>query len=96
MKAAFSDADEKLSKYIEHGQPGIESLKEVRIFEPQCLAFMDDSPNRYKAIPGFSSALEDEMNSYITNLDPAVLQASVTGIVDLDTFWVGLQHMLPV
>lgn len=34
VRAAFSYADGKLSKYMQHGQPGIEFLKEVRIFEP--------------------------------------------------------------
>lgn len=34
VRAAFSYADEKLSKYMQHGQPGIEFLKVVRIFEP--------------------------------------------------------------
>ncbi|MCJ8739905.1 hypothetical protein PDJAM_G00052810 [Pangasius djambal] len=37
---------------------------------------MDDSPNSYKTIPGFSSVPEDEMKSYITNLGPAALRAS--------------------
>lgn len=96
VRAAFSYADEKLSKYMQHGQPGIEFLKEVRIFEPRCLAFMDDSPNSYKAIPGFSSVPEDEMTRYMTKLGPEALRASVSGIVDLDTFWVGLQDRLPV
>lgn len=61
VQAAFSYAEEKLIKYMEHGQPAIEFLKEVHIFEPRCLAFMSDSPSSYKAIPGFSSVPEDEI-----------------------------------
>ncbi|KAL1269193.1 hypothetical protein QQF64_031482, partial [Cirrhinus molitorella] len=66
VEAAFTYAEEKLMKYMQHGQPGIEFLKEVRIFDPRCLAFMNGDPNSYKAIPGFCSVPEDEMTRYIT------------------------------
>lgn len=57
---------------------------------------MDKSPNSYKAIPGFSSVPEDEMMRYMTKLGPEALRASVSGIVELDSYWIGVHDRLPV
>ncbi|XP_078469389.1 uncharacterized protein LOC144732027 [Lampetra planeri] len=40
---AYENAEEKLTKYMSHGQPAIEFLQEVRVFDPRHIAFLDDS-----------------------------------------------------
>ncbi|KAJ4946268.1 hypothetical protein JOQ06_023936 [Pogonophryne albipinna] len=57
-------SEEKLTKYMSDGQPAIEFLQEVRVFDPP--------------------------------LGPAALRAALSGVVDLDVFWVGVQERLPV
>ncbi|XP_061582006.1 uncharacterized protein LOC133447348 [Cololabis saira] len=93
---AYVDAEEKLTKYMSDGQPAIEFLKEVRVFDPRHIAFLEDSVESYKAIPGFTHVPRDEFDSYFKALGPAALRASGCGVVDLDVFWDGLQERLPV
>lgn len=52
VEQAYINADDKLSKYISYGQPAIDFLKEVRVFDPRYTAFMSDSVSNYKSIPG--------------------------------------------
>ena len=78
------------------GQPAIEFLQEVRVFDPRHIAFLDDSVESYKAIPGFTHVPRHEFDSYFTALGPAALRAALSGVVDLDVFWDGVQETLPV
>lgn len=89
---AYSNAEDKLDKYMSDGQPAIRFLEEVRVFDPRNIAFMNDSVSSYKAIPGFTDVPNDEFNSYFQALDPAALRAASCGVVDLDVFWDGLQE----
>lgn len=96
VEEAYKLAEDKLSKYMSDGQPGIHFLKEVRVFDPRHIAFMDDSVSSYKYIPGFCAVPKDELDAYFIHLGPAALRASACGVVDLDVFWDGLQERLPV
>lgn len=93
---AYENAEEKLTKYMSNGQPAIEFLQEVRVFDPRYIAFLDDSVASYKAIPGFTEVPGDEFDSYFKTVGPAALRAATSGVVDLDVFWDGLQERLPV
>lgn len=96
VEEAYNNAEEKLNKYMSDGQPAINFLQEVRVFDPRHIAFMNDSVSSYKHIPGFSAVSKDEIDAYFTHLGPAALRASACGVVDLDVFWDGLQERLPV
>nr|XP_033947658.1 uncharacterized protein LOC117452938 [Pseudochaenichthys georgianus] len=93
---AYVNAEEKLTKYMSDGQPAIEFLQEVRVFDPRHITFLDDSVESYKAIPGFTDVPRHEFDSYFTALGPAALRAALSGVVDLDVFWDGVQERLPV
>ncbi|KAL7394851.1 hypothetical protein ABVT39_005418 [Epinephelus coioides] len=93
---AYSNAEDKLTKYMSDGQPGIHFLKEVRVFDPRNIAFMNDRVSSYKAIPGFTDVPNAELHSYLQDLGPAALRAASCGVVDLDVLWDGLQERLPV
>ena len=93
---AYENAEDKLNKYMSHGQPAIEFLQEVRVFDLHHIAFLDDSVASYKAIPGFTEVQSDEFDSYFKTLGPAALRAARSGVVDLDVFWDGLQERLPL
>ena len=95
VEQAYSNAEDKLSKYMSDGQPAIEFLKEVRVFDPRHIVFMSDCVASYKSIPGFSAVPKDELDAYFIHLGPATLRASASGVVDLDVFWDGLQERLP-
>ena len=95
VEQAYSNAEDKLSKYMSDGQPAIEFLKEVRVFDPRHIVFMSDCVASYKSIPGFSAVPKDELDAYFIHLGPAALRASACGVVDLDVFWDGLQERLP-
>lgn len=84
---AYENAEEKLTKYMSHGQPATEFLHEVRVFDPCHIAFLDDSVASYKPIPGFTEVPSDEFDSYFKTRGPATLSASPSGMVDLDVFW---------
>lgn len=84
---AYENAEEKLTKYMSHGQPAVEFLQEVRVFDPHHIAFLDDSVASYKAIPGFTEVQSDEIDFYFKNLGPAALIAAPYGVVDLDAFF---------
>ena len=92
---AYANAEEKLTKYMSHGQPAIEFLQEVRVFDPRHIAFLDDFVASYKAIPGFTEVQSDEFGSYFKTLGPAALRAAPSGVVDLDVLWDGVQERLP-
>ncbi|KAK7881121.1 hypothetical protein WMY93_029530 [Mugilogobius chulae] len=96
VEQAYNNAEEKLAKYMSHGQPAISFFKEVGVFNPQNVAFMSNTVSSYTSIPGFSTVPEEEMNLYFTHLGPAALKASACGVVNLDVFWDGLQERLPV
>ena len=70
---AYDNDEEKLTKYMSHGQPAIEFLQEVRVFDPRHIAFLDDSVASYKAIPGFTEVQSDEFDSNFKTLGPAAL-----------------------
>ena len=55
VEQAFNNAEDKLSKSMADGQPAIEFLKEVRVFDPRHIVFMSDCVASYKSIPGFSA-----------------------------------------
>lgn len=93
---AYSNAEEKLTKYMSEGQPAINFLREVRVFDPRYISFMEDSVSGYTHIPGFSAVPNDEFDAYFQRLGPAALKASACGVVDLDVFWDGLLERLPV
>ncbi|KAL0185277.1 hypothetical protein M9458_020974, partial [Cirrhinus mrigala] len=93
---AYSNAEEKLTKYMSEGQPAINFLREVRVFDPRYISFMEDSVSGYTHIPGFSAVPSDEFDAYFQRLGPAALKASACGVVDLDVFWDGLLERLPV
>ncbi|KAL1277093.1 hypothetical protein QQF64_023766 [Cirrhinus molitorella] len=98
---AYENAEEKLTEYMSYGQPAIEFLQEVRVFDPHHIAFLDDSVASYKTIPGFTEVPEliqfiCQMLTVHKTLGPAALRAAPSGVVDLDMFWDGLQERLPV
>ncbi|RXN03368.1 CGG triplet repeat-binding 1 [Labeo rohita] len=90
---AYSNAEEKLTKYMSEGQPAINFLREVRVFDPRYISF---SVSGYTHIPGFSAVPNDEFDAYFQCLGPAALKASACGVVDLDVFCDGLLERLPV
>lgn len=92
MEQAYNNAEEKLTKYMSDGQPAINLLQEVRVFDPHHTPFMNDSASIYKDIPGFGDVSNDEFDACFNHLGPAALRASVCGVVDLDVFWDGLQE----
>ncbi|XP_017281833.1 uncharacterized protein LOC108241875 [Kryptolebias marmoratus] len=96
VEQAYNNAEDKLAKYMSHGQPGINVFKEVRVFDPRHLAFMSSTVSSYTAIPGFSAVPQKEMDTCFTQLGPTALRASTYGMMDLDVFWGGLQERLPV
>lgn len=75
---------------MSEGQPAINFLQEVRVFDPRHTAFMNDSVSTYKYIPGFSAVPKVELDSYFIRLGPTAVRASACGVVDLDVFWDGL------
>ncbi|RXN13033.1 CGG triplet repeat-binding 1 [Labeo rohita] len=93
---AYSNAEEKLTKYMSEGQPAINFLREVRVFDPRYISFMENSVSGYTHIPGFSAVPNDEFDAYFQRLGPAALKASACGVVDLDVFWDGLLERRPV
>lgn len=96
VEQAYISAEDKLSKYMSDGQPAINFLKEVRVFDPRHTAFMSDSVSSYESIPGFSDVPKDELDAYFIRLGPAAVHAASCGVVDLDVFWDGLQERLPI
>ncbi|KAK7160619.1 hypothetical protein R3I93_008313 [Phoxinus phoxinus] len=96
VEQAYNNAEDKLSTYMSDGQPAINFLKEVRVFDPRHTAFMDESVVSYKYIPCFSAVPTDELDAYFIHLGPAALRASARGVVYLDVFWDGLQERMPV
>lgn len=69
-------AEDKLSKYMCDGQPDINFLREVRVFDPRHTAFMSDSVSSYESIPGFSDVPNDELDAYFRHLGPAAIRAA--------------------
>lgn len=92
MQQAYNNSEEKLSKYMADGQPVIHFLHEVRVFDPHHTAFMNDDVSSYMYIPSFSAVPKEELNAYFIRLGPAAVRASVSGLVDLDVFWDGLNQ----
>ncbi|CAL8383088.1 unnamed protein product [Arctogadus glacialis] len=80
---------------MSHGQPAIEFLQEVRVYDPRHITFLDDSVASYKAFPGFTEEQSDEFDSSFKTHGPAALRAAPSGVVDLDVFWDGVQERLP-
>jgi hypothetical protein len=70
---AYESAEEKPTKYMSHGQPAIEFVQEVTVFDPRHIAFLDDFVASYKAIPGFTEVQSDEFDSNFKTLGPAAL-----------------------
>ncbi|XP_017279625.1 uncharacterized protein LOC108240571 [Kryptolebias marmoratus] len=66
VEQAYNNAEDKLAKYMSHGQPGINFFKEVRVFNPRHIAFMSSTVSSYTAIPGFSAVPQEEMDTYFT------------------------------
>lgn len=66
VSEAYEYAEEKLSKYMSHGQPAIEFYKEVRVFDPCYIALLDHSISSYKAIPGVTKVPSDEFEFFKT------------------------------
>ncbi|XP_060777572.1 uncharacterized protein LOC132886657 isoform X2 [Neoarius graeffei] len=95
VEEAFGAAEEKVTKYMSNGQPGIEFLKQVRVFQPKCIPFMPTCPKSYNAIPGFDSVPSEELSNYLNKFGPEALQVADSGTVDLDVFWLGLRERLP-
>ncbi len=89
VEQAYNNAEEKLSKYMSEGQPGIHFPQDVSVFDPCHIAFMNNSVDSYNSIPDFSSVPDDKFNACFSHLDPAALRALVSGVVDLDVFWNG-------
>lgn len=89
-------AEEKLTKSKSHGQPAIEFLKELRMFDPRYKALVDQSFSSYKAIPGVTNMPSEEFESYLKTFGPAALKVAPYGAVDLDVFWDGLHERLLV
>lgn len=73
VEQAYINAEDKLSKYMSDGQPAINFLKEVRVFDPRHTAFMSDSVSSYESIPGFSEVPKDELDAYFICLGPAAV-----------------------
>lgn len=87
---------EKLSKYMGEGQPGIEFLKQVRLFNPAKITLMPREQCLYTALPGIGNVTADEWSLYFDVLAPEAVRSSVCGIIDTDTFWVGQMERLPM
>lgn len=77
VEEAYSKAEKKHHGKLSDGQPALEFLQEVRVFDPRHIAFTDDRVSSYKAIPGFSKVPRDELDAYLTNVGPAALRATV-------------------
>lgn len=77
VEQAHNNADEKLTKYMSDGEPAINFLQEVRVFDPRHTSFMNDSASSYKHIPGNSAVPNDEFESYFNRLGSAALRFSV-------------------
>ncbi len=92
---AYCLAMDKLTKYMEHGQPAIDFLKQCRIFNPRRLALISTVKADYTAIPGMQDVPDQEFRAYVEIHGPAAVAASVSGLVDLDLFWIGIQDILP-
>ena len=63
VEQAYNNAEEKLMKYMTDGQPAINFLQEVRVFDPRHTAFMNQSVSSYEHIPGFSAVPKDELDA---------------------------------
>ena len=92
---AFSLALEKLSKYMDDGQPGINFFKQCRVFNPRRLTILSSDKADYSAIPGMQDIPAEEFKAYFEIHGPAAVTASVSGVVNLDLFWKGVQDLLP-
>lgn len=95
VKEAHEAAREKLEKYLGDGQPGLDFLKQVRIFNPSRLSVMSKGIADYAAIPQFAENVSpEEMELYFTIAAEAV-QARAPGIVEAHQFWMENADRLP-
>ena len=92
---AYTLAMDKLSKYMDNGQPGLEFLKQCRLLNPKRLAVISKNKIDYTAIPGLQNISDEEFNLYVNIYGPAAVNASVSGIIDLDLFWSGMGDKIP-
>ncbi|KAI4799929.1 hypothetical protein KUCAC02_016467 [Chaenocephalus aceratus] len=64
--------------------------------EEKLTKYMSDGQPVIISPGGFTDVPRHEFDSYFTALGPAALRAALSGVVDLDVFWDGVQERLPV
>ena len=99
---AMENASEKLLKYLDlgaGGQPAINFLKEVRVFDPNSAPRMSQNLADYDHIPGMSDIPRTEFVKYLTKLCPDAITAANTGpqreSVNVTVFWASVKDEVP-
>ena len=96
FKQAFDDAGDKLQKYLTDGQPGIEFLKAVRIFNPCKVYLLPPEKGLYVAIPGMDDIPIHEWVLYTERLArDAAARAGHVGQFDVLSFWHSVEDRVP-
>lgn len=97
IQVAYSEAESKLTKYINGGQPAIKFFNQIRVFNPSRLDLMPNDKDHYSAIPGFNSVPCEELDLYFKILGPQVVGANpCITFSNIRNFWNGLQDRVPV
>jgi len=98
FQEAFRLSAEKVQKYIDGGQPGIQFVKACRILKPQNTVLLSRNKEDYNAIPGMSDIEVAEFVKYVDVIGPeAVRSSSSTSmtLTDIVTFWKSTSDRLP-
>lgn len=85
----------KLQKYLADGQPGIDFLKAVRVFNPTKLCLLSEDRKSFEAIIGFQEVSEEEWTLYRQQIGPAAA-TTTTNASNLEFFWKCAAEQLPV
>ena len=91
---AFSAANSKIEKYMcADGQPGVEFVKQLQIFDPSRIILFDSCD--FSALRGMSDVPLTEIKRYRESLGPMAMKVSGGIPLDLTVFWNSIKADVP-
>ena len=76
-------------------KPGLDFLKEIRIFNPKNIPFLPRDVCAYAAIPDFADLPQHELTRYVEKLGPSAVREASAGNIDLTVFWRSVSDHVP-